>query len=455
MEPTGHPDTTCPECGTTVHPGWDWCWKCGYDPEGLRADPRAQAAPLSRSPAPAWPPPGRSEPVAGRAPASVRPVEPEPVAGPAPALPPVEPGGRNLGPLAIAAAVVAVVAVVVAALATGSHPTKLGAAAPVSTLPDVSTTAAPAGAGAGQVIESSTDPGVPVTPAEAKDVAGRLWQERMTARNQRDVAALRLVEDGPALEADTGYICALGCRGPLETALSTTVNLPHQAAWPVHFFATTTYDLPDCPVQPCDDSYVAEQRSSGAPWKIVLVVSHSGNPFGSQPSPDAGGYSVGPDPLPARDFPNLPAEYAQYLQSLKDTGRPPELTRLGAGPFTSGLVHGLYNPAAVQQTDGWLSTVTYSVNPSDPVWQFGAVNGIQVTCGTVRFQDSIRPALGRGLVDTSSAAVFGGADVAPGTYSSIVVTGLHSACFEAYNQPGPVEVFGTWGDITHVATTPA
>jgi hypothetical protein len=29
-------DPTCPECGTTVLPDWDWCKGCGFDPDGLR-----------------------------------------------------------------------------------------------------------------------------------------------------------------------------------------------------------------------------------------------------------------------------------------------------------------------------------------------------------------------------------------------------------------------------------
>ena len=289
------------------------------------------------------------------------------------------------------------------------------------------------------VTESSPQPGVPVTPDEARDVATRLWQARMTARYQRDGASLRVLESGPALEADLGYICSLGCRGPLETAIATTVNVPPQTAWPADFFAVVSYDLPDCPVTPCDEGFVAVQASQGAP-------------YGSVPGYGTGGFALPPDPEPSRQFQNLPAEYAQYLQSLKDTGRPPALTRLSDGAFTTDLATGMYNPPAAQAGAGRLSSTTYSVDPNDPLWRFRGVYDIQVTCGTVRYQDTIRPLPGQQLVQPPDYSVFG--ELTPGAYSSVVVRGLHMVCFEAYNDPREkVGVFGTWGDITHVSGT--
>ncbi len=57
----------CPQCGTEVQPGWDWCHRCGFDPENLRpaggAAPPAPApfAPMGSPPA-APPVPTRSGP---------------------------------------------------------------------------------------------------------------------------------------------------------------------------------------------------------------------------------------------------------------------------------------------------------------------------------------------------------------------------------------------------------
>jgi hypothetical protein len=45
-------EPTCPECGTTVLPDWDWCQRCGFDPDGLRPAAAADAPPPA-APAPA------------------------------------------------------------------------------------------------------------------------------------------------------------------------------------------------------------------------------------------------------------------------------------------------------------------------------------------------------------------------------------------------------------------
>jgi hypothetical protein len=301
------------------------------------------------------------------------------------------------------------------------------------------------------VVASSTQPGVAVSPGEARDVAGRLWQARMVARNQRDAATLRMVEAGPALEADLGLVC--GCAGPLETALSTTVNVPRQTTWPVDLFATVTFELPDCPVTPCDDSFVAVQASQGAAWKIVLVVNYSGTVYSAQPVNSSDGFATPPDPVPERQFRNLPAEYAQYLHSLKETGQPPGLTRLGTGPFTSDLASHLYNPPSQQQARGELDSVSYFVAPSDPVWRFAAEYGVQVTCGTVRYQDDRHPLPGQVLTQPGDHSAYG--SLTPGDYSSIVIDGIRTVCFEAYPDPSkPIGVFGAWGDVTHVSGSP-
>lgn len=51
---------TCPRCSTQIQPAWDWCWACGFDPEGLRPaappgpDPRYGARPLPPKTFPLW-----------------------------------------------------------------------------------------------------------------------------------------------------------------------------------------------------------------------------------------------------------------------------------------------------------------------------------------------------------------------------------------------------------------
>jgi hypothetical protein len=75
----------CPQCGTPVQSSWDWCQRCGFDPEGLKP-PDWQ--PAEEPPAP--PAPGGGSPIdAGVAPA---PSPPPPVTAP------VGPSGQPIGP---------------------------------------------------------------------------------------------------------------------------------------------------------------------------------------------------------------------------------------------------------------------------------------------------------------------------------------------------------------------
>jgi hypothetical protein len=277
---------------------------------------------------------------------------------------------------------------------------------------------------------------------------------RMTALSQRDAASLPQFEAGPELEVDRGFICQEGCRGLVLTSDTVTVNVPHQTVWPAVFFATVTYTS-DCQtsVPPCDDSFVAEQLSSGAPWKIVLYVTYSGTVYASQPALGAGGYALTALPDTARHLETLPAEYATYLKALKDTGRPPVSTRLDSGSFTTGLASTLYYPPAEQEARGEHSTVTYQAAPSDPVWQFSAAYGSQVVCGTVRFSDQITPTTGRTLTQPDDYSNFG--NLAPGDYAAVTLTGLHNVCFEAHQDPTkPIWVIGTWDHQTGATGLP-
>jgi hypothetical protein len=134
-------------------------------------------------------------------------------------------GPRSFAPIVVVAALLAVVGVIAAALVSRPHAAakvanNVPAAVPASSgaTPDGgpadsagSTSGGPTPDVTVPVVASSTEPGILVSPDEASDVASRLWQARMVARNQRDAATLRLVESGRALEVDLGLLS--GCGG--------------------------------------------------------------------------------------------------------------------------------------------------------------------------------------------------------------------------------------------------
>jgi hypothetical protein len=56
----------CPQCGAEVQPGWDWCHRCGFDPDNLKpagwAPTASTAPPPGPAPAPAGPQWSTSDP---------------------------------------------------------------------------------------------------------------------------------------------------------------------------------------------------------------------------------------------------------------------------------------------------------------------------------------------------------------------------------------------------------
>src|SRR5437870_647535 len=78
----------------------------------------------------------------------------------------------------------------------------------------------------------------PLDVAEAERVTRRLWADHTRARLYGDAPLLKAIEYGPALEADYGFLCYLGCRGTNATESRQFVNVPRQTSWPVAFAAT-------------------------------------------------------------------------------------------------------------------------------------------------------------------------------------------------------------------------
>ena len=322
----------------------------------------------------------------------------------------------------------------------------VGATSSAPAAPDESTAPAPS------ITATSPQAGLAVTPAQARTVGTGLWTAWVQARATRDVTALQTLDMQPMLAADWGYVCQFGCHGP-QLGLSTlTVTVPRQSGWPAHFLANATYTPCQTPVTPCDDTFVAVQAAPGAPWKIASMADWTGTSYATIPPAGSDQLSPDPTPPPGSDVSALPEAYAQYLQAIKTNGAPPAGTRLGPGPFTSGLISSNYLPASEQQAEGQTVSVAYRTSPSDPIWQFAGRDGTTEVCGTVRFTDVRRETT---VPLVQSAAVHPYGDLAAGVYSSVTLTGLHLVCFEVYADAArPVAVIGTWGDIVTATGTP-
>ena len=256
-----------------------------------------------------------------------------------------------------------------------------GSTASAPTGPDDSTTPAPS------ITDTSDQTGVAVTASEAPTVGTELWEAWIQARATRDITALQTLDAEPELSADWGYICQYGCAGPQLTLSSIAVTVPLQSKWPADFLATASYTA-DCnaSASPCDNTFVAVQSAPGARWQIAAMTNWSGDSYATRSPVGPGQLSPRPTP-PSAHVTSLPQQYAEYLQAIKTTGKPPAATRLAPGPFTTDLIATNYNPPSQQQTDGLTDTTTYYTNSNDPVWQFAGSNGATAVCGTVRYTD--------------------------------------------------------------------
>lgn len=321
-----------------------------------------------------------------------------------------------------------------------------GSTALPATAPDESTTPAPS------ITYTSDQPGVAVTPAQARTVATELWQAWVQARATRDITALQTLDAQPELSADWGYICQYTCAGPWLTLSSIAVTVPTQTKWPADFLATASYTT-DChaSASPCNNTFVAVQAGPGSPWKIASMTDWSGNSYATTAPVVPGQLSPGPTPSPAAHVSTLPQEYAEYLQAIKTTGKSPADTRLASGAFTTSLISSNYYPESQQQADGLTDNITYYTNRTDPIWEFPGANGATAVCGAVRYTD-VEKATTIPLSQSPDNHPFG--NLATGTYSSVTMTGLHLVCFEVYSDPAQaVGVLGTWGEVVTATGT--
>jgi hypothetical protein len=296
----------------------------------------------------------------------------------------------------------------------------------------------------------------PLDVAEAHQVAARLWATHVYARVHGDAASMKAIEAGPALEADYGYLCYIGCRPPYTVASGIFVNVPRQTSWPVAFEATVHYSEGCLAAQrPCVDTLVLRQDARNRPWKIVFwTTAAGGNSPEERPALDVDGYAVTPS-APRISANDLLADYANYLDTVKRTGNPPTITQLAPGAFTTGLAAQNYESPERQRQLGSYERVTYRVDPRDSTWTFATSQNTTLVCGTGRLAASFVGADGPVMVQMPDFSPFG-TDVLPGRYSSITKHGLHMVCFGLHAAASdPAYVIASYGDDTQVDTTPA
>jgi hypothetical protein len=281
------------------------------------------------------------------------------------------------------------------------------------------------------VVAGPSVAGVSVDGSEAQSVARRLWSEVDVALHYRDPNALAVVEADPALAVDR-VVCEAGCPArPIFNLSAMSVIFWHQTTWPAYFLGTASYNFSgsaevwSCPKTPCDDTFVAEQTSERAPWKIVLYTSYSGTPIEPSSLQNELGYAGATN---VADPAAYLEQYAAYLQSLKESGEPPAETWLQPGPYTTDLESTNYTPPSTYQAEGESVTFRYDfpgLNASN-LYIFNVSSGF-LLCGQVDWTETIRALPGYTLTQPPDLSVYG-PPVPGGTYTRIVIDGIHMDC---------------------------
>jgi hypothetical protein len=298
------------------------------------------------------------------------------------------------------------------------------------------------------VVVNSTAPGSSVDLSEAVRVTQLLWQYRQLALNESDVKALPLIESGAVLGVDRS-LCFSECDADqtVGAAVAYSPIVPAQSGWPAEFLTSVVY-AGFCG-QLCVDTFVAVQARHGAPWRISLYISFSGqDPLEtsglgpSQPAelPDA--------PLTA-PIESLQADYASYLQSLAATGSPPRSTPLAEDVFSNKQTLKVLNiPPDGKDSQGVSRTTTFAAGPLSPT-EFGVDFYVTTLCGTYTWATTAVPPAGKVLVQPTDRSIYGSV-LAPGSYTSVRLRGTGMVCFDIY--PDAKQQISTVGNLDAVVS---
>jgi hypothetical protein len=298
------------------------------------------------------------------------------------------------------------------------------------------------------VVVNSTTPGSSVDLPEAVRVTQLLWQYRQLALNESDVKALPLIESGAVLGVDRS-LCFSECEADqtVGAVVAYSPIVPAQSGWPAEFLTSVVY-AGFCG-QLCVDTFVAVQARHGAPWRISLYISFSGQDAlessGLGPSQPA----ELPDAPVTAPIESLQADYARYLQSLAATGSPPRSTPLAEDVFSDKQTLKILNiPPDGKDSQGVSRTTTFAAGPLSST-EFGVDFDVTTLCGTYTWATTAVPSAGKVLVQPTDRSIYGSA-LAPGSYTSVSLHGTGMVCFDIY--PYANEQISTVGNFDAVVS---
>lgn len=260
-----------------------------------------------------------------------------------------------------------------------------------------------------------------VTVAQANAIFEAVWFLRQEAFRTEDRSVMATFEAGPALESDE-VTCGCTKRDVRSNITALRLLVPDDHTFPATFLAEAVTTLDGAPYT---QYLVINRQSASTPWMVVSDPGEEGALRLVAAQTGRGGF----DPLASsRSGAQLPNDLAAYWQSWVSRGHAPAETSLAAGTWTTvaGIKLAKTPSGSLTAFNGLIAKYRYQAGASDERWSF-AVNGGTLTCGVVRLQTTWS-ALGGDTWQPPDQSNWG-ANVAPGTYQSIVDTQIAQPCF--------------------------
>jgi hypothetical protein len=297
----------------------------------------------------------------------------------------------------------------------------------------------------------SNNSGPLIDPLQATRVVTAFWPIEEKALATDDQATTDLIESGPAAE----YADAISCEDQIlgvqsirtvRPASAIYVYVSRQNAYPVSFLAevdTTVYargpyNDPGAQLPPGTkfvEYMVFVKVDAQSRWKVAIDTGYAGAwitdpPTLESPLPASGQIYNAPPPRPDWIDPRaVPQALASYWQHWVSADSPLPNVQFAAGRWTTIQGANLEQGHQRELALGVVPHTQYFVDlDKDGAYQFAVAKGVDLECFAVRYTDPLTsPTPGGRLFQDTRRADYG-ALLPPGSYSTIVVSGLHQSC---------------------------
>lgn len=290
------------------------------------------------------------------------------------------------------------------------------------------------------VLTAANATGPVVTPDQADSIVRAWWPANEDALERNNMVATDQLESGGFQQYTDGQTLDLVGRKlewrTVRPLLDLRLFVPRQVAYPADFLAileTTPYA--DDHSQPAGTKVVEflvfERKSASDSWKgtletdayldhwppSVFPTTAAGSPYEATAR---GPFSVAPK--------DLPSALASYWTAAYRSGTVPSDSPFANATFVNLSADAIYRDRlAWESRTGLVGDATYSVDPSDPIFQFSVNDSWDAVCFTVRMQSTTKHA-GDGPLHQDPARENYGGRLPPGQYRAILAYGLHQTC---------------------------